>query len=50
MRAELGDLAWYLARAATELGSTLEEITQGNLDKLAARQSENKLHGEGSSR
>ena len=34
---ELGDVAWYLAEAATGLGVTLESICQGNLDKLHAR-------------
>lgn len=34
---ELGDVAWYLAEAATGLGVSLSEIMQGNLDKLHAR-------------
>ncbi|MBR6667902.1 MAG: nucleoside triphosphate pyrophosphohydrolase family protein [Clostridia bacterium] len=34
---ELGDVAWYLAEAATGLGVMLESICQGNLDKLHAR-------------
>ncbi len=34
---ELGDVAWYLAEAATGLGVDLSEILQGNLDKLHAR-------------
>ncbi len=34
---ELGDVAWYLAEAATALDLPLEEIFQGNLDKLKAR-------------
>ena len=34
---ELGDVAWYLAEAATGLGVSLESILQGNLDKLHAR-------------
>lgn len=34
---ELGDVAWYLAEAATGLGVNLSEILQGNLDKLHAR-------------
>ena len=34
---ELGDVAWYLAEAATALGVPLEEILQGNIDKLRAR-------------
>lgn len=34
---ELGDVAWYLAEAATALAIPLEEILQGNIDKLRAR-------------
>ncbi len=34
---ELGDVAWYLAEAATGLGIDLSEVLQGNLDKLHAR-------------
>ena len=34
---ELGDIAWYLAEAATGLGIPLSEVLQGNLDKLHAR-------------
>lgn len=34
---ELGDIAWYLAEAATALELPLEDIFQANLDKLRAR-------------
>ena len=34
---ELGDVAWYLAEAATGLGVDLSEVLQRNLDKLHAR-------------
>lgn len=34
---ELGDVAWYLAEAATALDVPLEVIFQGNLDKLRRR-------------
>lgn len=34
---ELGDIAWYLAEAATALDVSLEEIFQANLDKLRRR-------------
>lgn len=34
---ELGDVAWYLAEAATALDIPLEDICRGNLDKLKAR-------------
>ena len=34
---ELGDIAWYLAEAATALDIPLEDILQANLDKLKKR-------------
>lgn len=34
---ELGDIAWYLAEAATALDLSLEEILQANIDKLKER-------------
>ena len=34
---ELGDIAWYLAEAATALDIPLGDILQGNIDKLKAR-------------
>lgn len=50
---ELGDVAWYLAEAAAALDMPLEQILQGNLDKLKARYPEGFLpkdHGNGSKR
>ncbi len=37
LKKELGDVAWYLAEAATALDLSLEEVFQGNLDKLKKR-------------
>lgn len=34
---ELGDVAWYLAEAATALDISLEDILQANIDKLKMR-------------
>ena len=34
---ELGDVAWYLAEAATALDVPLEDVLQANLDKLQKR-------------
>ncbi|MBQ2708845.1 MAG: nucleoside triphosphate pyrophosphohydrolase family protein [Clostridia bacterium] len=34
---ELGDIAWYLAEAATALDIPFEEILQANIDKLKKR-------------
>ncbi len=37
LKRELGDIAWYLAEAATALEMDLEEVLQANLDKLNSR-------------
>ena len=34
---ELGDIAWYLAEAATALEISLDDIFQANIDKLKKR-------------
>ena len=34
---ELGDIAWYLAEAATALDVPLEDVLQANIDKLKKR-------------
>ena len=34
---ELGDIAWYLAETAWALDIPLEQILQGNIEKLAKR-------------
>ena len=34
---ELGDVAWYLAEAATAVGVTLEEVLERNIEKLKSR-------------
>lgn len=47
---ELGDLAWYLSQCARELGFSLEEVFQANIDKLASRAERNKLKGSGDNR
>lgn len=40
---ELGDVLWYVAAAARELGLPLSQIAEKNLEKLAKRQAEDKL-------
>ena len=34
---ELGDVAWYIAEAATALGASLEEVLSKNIEKLQKR-------------
>jgi NTP pyrophosphatase (non-canonical NTP hydrolase) len=47
---ELGDVLWYVAQVATEAGLDLEQIAQGNLDKLLSRQRRGVLSGSGDRR
>jgi NTP pyrophosphatase (non-canonical NTP hydrolase) len=47
---ELGDILWYVAMAAEELGTTLENIAWDNLEKLAERKRRGTLKGNGDNR
>lgn len=47
---ELGDCQWYLACLAYDLGVPLEVVALHNIQKLAKRQEEDKIHGEGDER
>ena len=37
LKDELGDVLWYISACADELGLTLEQIAEFNVEKLAAR-------------
>jgi NTP pyrophosphatase (non-canonical NTP hydrolase) len=50
LTAELGDVLWYLAQVASELGISLDEVASHNLDKLFSRQARGKLTGDGDNR
>lgn len=47
---EMGDVLWYLARLADELGLKLNDVAQANLDKLEDRKNRNVLGGSGDKR
>ena len=47
---ELGDVLWYVAQLATELGLDLETIARANLEKLASRAARNVISGDGDNR
>jgi NTP pyrophosphatase (non-canonical NTP hydrolase) len=50
MSKELGDVLWYVAQIATELGLDLNEIADQNLAKLLSRQQRGVLSGSGDER
>lgn len=48
--AELGDVLWYAAQLASELGLELDAIAHENLEKLLSRQRRGVLSGSGDNR
>lgn len=48
--AELGDILWYVAAAADELGLTLDDVARANLAKLADRAERGVIDGSGDER
>ena len=47
---ELGDVLWYLAQIASEIGVTLEDVASFNIEKLRSRFDRNKIKGSGDNR
>lgn len=47
---ELGDVLWYVAQLATELGADLNDVAEKNLEKLFSRKDRGVLHGSGDAR
>ena len=47
---ELGDVLWYLAILADDLGVELEDVAKWNVDKLQRRMKSNKIKGDGDNR
>lgn len=50
MKAELGDVLWYIANTAKDLGITLEDIANYNIEKLKDRKNRGVLGGSGDER
>lgn len=47
---ECGDVLWYIATLANDLGYSLEDIGRMNYEKLKSRQERNKIGGNGDNR
>jgi NTP pyrophosphatase (non-canonical NTP hydrolase) len=50
LRAELGDVLWYVANLAADLDLSLDEIAEHNLAKLRSRKERGVLSGSGDHR
>lgn len=50
IKAELGDVLWYAAQLATEIGVDLGDVAEANLQKLADRMERGVIQGSGDDR
>ncbi len=50
LKAELGDVLWYISQVASELELSLNEIAEANVAKLLDRQARGKIQGDGDNR
>jgi NTP pyrophosphatase (non-canonical NTP hydrolase) len=47
---ELGDPLWYITALADDLGFTLQDVVNANVEKLSSRKERNVLKGDGDNR
>lgn len=50
LKKEAGDILWQLAGLCRVMGWNLEDVAQGNLDKLASRKARGVIDGDGDNR
>jgi NTP pyrophosphatase (non-canonical NTP hydrolase) len=50
LKAELGDVLWYIAQVCTELNLSLDDVAQHNITKLYDRLERGKIKGDGDNR
>ena len=50
LKYELGDVLWYLSTCCLELGLSLAEVAESNIEKILDRQKRGVTHGEGDNR
>ena len=50
LKKELGDVLWYLAAIASDLGLNLDDVAESNLKKLRSRKERGVISGSGDNR
>lgn len=50
LKAELGDVLWYIAAICTDLNIDLSEVAKQNIEKLQNRKNRGKIQGSGDNR
>jgi len=50
LKKELGDVLWYVSQVATEIGLSLGDIAEFNIEKLLSRKERGKIQGSGDDR
>lgn len=50
LKAELGDVLWYIAQVCSELNLSMDEVAEANIEKLLDRQARGKIQGDGDNR
>lgn len=50
IKKELGDVLWYVSQIASELGLSLDNVAEHNIEKLYSRMERGKLNGSGDNR
>ena len=50
IKAEIGDVLWYCARLADEIGISLSDVAHGNIEKLLDRLDRDAIKGAGDQR
>lgn len=43
IRSEIGDIVWYLAQLATEVGANFDDVVEANIEKLQTRKNNGTL-------
>ena len=50
LKAELGDVLWYISQVCTELDISLDDVAEANIAKLLDRQTRGVIKGDGDTR